>query len=695
MGTCTRHPDRETRFQCLKHGVWMCEECLACRDPELYCKNRSACPIWYLEKRRRREEKEQQAASAVPRVHIRFEPQGQTAEVPAGTTLLEAAAAGGVHVNASCSGKGLCGKCKLVVESGDLDTEPTALLSDAEKQKRYVLACQSRLRGDVVVRIPPEAIERKLNVAGMGRDATERLKGWVGRIDPMLREIPLELSPPTIEDAVSDLDRLHRALKQHGCDIEKLTVGLAVMRQLAEVMRQGHWKVTASVVRHGCFNELREVRPGDGNEPCLGLAIDVGTTTIVVYLVDMADGRILAASSGHNRQAACGDDVINRIVCAEKDGVRKLSEMALATINGLIGEALDSAGAHVHQVKNIVVAGNTVMTHLLLQIEPRYIRRTPYILTVSEFPILKAGDIGLNAHPAAAVFVMPGPASYVGGDIVAGVLFSGLHREAPLTLFLDVGTNGEIVLGNREWMLTAACSAGPAFEGGGIRWGMRAEAGAIEAVRIHPLTWEPEIRTVGGEPPRGICGTGMIELISELLAAGIIDRSGAFTTDRAHSRVRRIQDEWAYILVPADRSPVEEDIAFSASDLRNLLYSKAAVYAGLRTLLREAGLEADAVERIWIAGGFGQFLDADKAVRIGLLPDLDRRRFRYLGNSAIAGAYLALLSDTGRREAHEICRAMTYLDLSSHAGYMEEFTSALFLPHTHLEAFPSATRSGA
>lgn len=688
MGKCTCHPEKETRFQCLKHGVWLCDECLKCRDPELYCKHRSACPIWFIEKRQRRLQKEQAAAAAQPRFKVAFEPGGQVSEVPAGSTLLEAAESAAVHLNASCNGKGLCGKCKLVVESGKLDSEPTTLLSDAEKQKRYVLACQSRLRGDAVVRIPPEAIERKLKVAGMGREATERLRGLVSKIDPMLQEIPLELLPPTIEDAVSDLDRLNRGLKQQGCDIEKLNVGLAVMRQLAEAMREGHWKVTASVVRHRCFNELLEVRPGNGREPCLGLAIDVGTTTIVVYLVDMADGSVRAAASEHNRQAACGDDVINRIVCAEKDGVRKLSAMALATINSLIGEALDSAGAHARQVKNVVVAGNTVMTHLLLQIEPRYIRRAPYIPTVAEFPILKAGDIGLKTHPAAAVFVMPGPASFVGGDIVAGMLYAGFHREVPLTLFIDVGTNGEIVLGNREWMMTAACSAGPAFEGGGIQWGMRAEQGAIEKVAIHPETFEPALTTVGGEPPRGICGSGMIDLISELLAAGIIDRSGRFASELRHPRIRKIRDEWAYVLVPADQTPANEEIVFTESDLKNLIYSKGAVYAGFTTLLREAGLDFTAVDHVLIAGGFGQYLDIEKAVRIGLLPDIDRSKFRYLGNSSIVGAYMALLSEKYRREAREICHAMTYIDFSSNPRYMDEFTSALFLPHTNLEMFP-------
>jgi uncharacterized 2Fe-2S/4Fe-4S cluster protein (DUF4445 family) len=349
----------------------MCEECLGCRDPELYCKNRSACPIWFIEKRRKRLQKEEQAAAARSRFRVTFEPSGKAVDVTAGSSLLEAAEAVDVHLNASCNGKGLCGKCKLVVVSGNIETEPSALLSEDEARKGYVLACQSRVIGDAVVRIPEETLERKLKVAGMGREATERLRGLVSGIEPMLREIPLELSPPTIEDAVSDLDRLNRGLKRQDCDIEKLNVGIAVMRQLAEVMRESRWKVTASVVRRRCFNELLEVRPGNGTEPSLGLAIDVGTTTIVVYLVDMADGSVRAAASGHNRQAACGDDVINRIICAEKDGVKKLSGMALATINGLIGETLDSAGAHVRQVKNAVVAGNTVMTHLLLQIEPR------------------------------------------------------------------------------------------------------------------------------------------------------------------------------------------------------------------------------------------------------------------------------------------------------------------------------------
>ena len=688
MGHCINHPDRETQYLCMKHQLYLCEECLQCKDPKIYCKHRSACPIWFMSKRKANWDAADKAAAGEA-CTVTFLPDDQTVSRPKGSTLLEAAQKADVHLNASCNGKGSCGKCKLIVTSGAVETPPTPLLTDREKEKGTVLACQSRLTGDISVQIPEEYLERKLKVAGMGQAVTEQLKGLVKEIDPMLKEIPLTLEPPTLEDSVSDLDRLNRGLKKQGCDVNRLNVGIPVMRQLAETMRQDNWNITASVIRRKCANEILEVRPGNGHDPSLGLAIDIGTTTIVVYLVDMENGTVLAATAGHNRQADCGDDVINRIVCAEKDGVKKLSRMALATINGLIGEALDSVPAQAKTIRNIVVAGNTTMAHLLLRIEPRYIRRDPYIPTVSDFPILKAGELGLKANPKAAVFIMPGPASYVGGDIVSGVLYTGVHREDAVTLFIDIGTNGEIVLGNREWLMTAACSAGPAFEGGGIRWGMRAEEGAIEKITIETQTLDPRVTTVGNRPARGICGSGMIDLIAELMRTGIVDRSGQFAEDIDSRRIHLLGDEMAYVLAFAEETAMEEDIVFTASDLKNLIYSKGAVYAGFTTLLGEAGLDFTTVDRIVITGGFGQYLNIDKAVAIGLLPDVDRSKFSYRGNSSIAGAYMALLSSACRREAREICNAMTYVDFSSNPKYMDEFTSALFLPHTDIAAFPS------
>ncbi|MGD9213274.1 MAG: ASKHA domain-containing protein [Desulfobacteraceae bacterium] len=693
MGKCTCHPELETPYICMKHQIYLCEECLECRDPDIYCKFRPSCSIWFMSRQKARlvRKEEERSAALQAGVQVNFGPHGKSVRVPQGTTLLEAARLADVYINASCNGKGACGKCKLVVTAGGTQNPPTPLLSDTEKEKRYILACQSKVVEDVTLEIPPEILERKLKVAGMGKEAAERLKGVVEEIEPMLKEIPLELSPPTIDDSVSDLDRLNRGLKKTGCDVTRLNVGIKVMRQLAEAVRREDWKLTASVIRRKCSNEILEVRPGNGSVSPFGLAIDLGTTTVVVYLVNMLDGQIVAAASGHNRQAECGDDVINRIVCAEKDGVKKLSRMVLATINALIGDVLDSAGIDAAQVKNVVVSGNTTMAHLLLQIEPRYIRREPYIPTVTEFPILKAGEIGFKTNPIAAVFTMPGPASYVGGDIVAGVLYTGLHREDPLTLFIDVGTNGEIVLGNKEWMMTAACSAGPAFEGGGIRWGMRAEEGAVEKVAIDPETFEPVWSTVDDQSPRGICGSGMIDLISELLNAGIIDRSGRFQSDMDHPRISKIKDEAVYILVPADQTAMNEEIVFTESDIKTLIYSKGAVYAGFTTLLNEAGMDLSMIDRIIIAGGFGQYLDIDKAISIGLLPDIERTRFTYTGNSSIAGAYMALLSSTYRQETAQISNAMTYIDFSSNSRYMDEFTSALFLPHTDLDMFPNVT----
>ena len=690
MGNCINHPGRETNYLCMKHRVFLCEDCLSCRDPKIYCKFRSACSIWFLEKRQKNWEKETRDLEKQTEYGVTFEPSGKSVSVAVGTTLLEAASGIDVYLNSSCNGKGACGKCRLIITSGPIEMPATPFLTKAEIDRGYVLACQAKIQGDVTARIPDEVIEKKLKIAGIGNEVTAKLKGLAPHIEPVLKELSLNLEPPSLDDAVSDLDRLNRGLKKMGCDVTHMNVGLPVMRQLAEAMRQENWKIDVDVVRRRCANEILAIRPGNAQKRSLGVAVDIGTTTIVVYLVDMAVGSVLAATSGHNRQAVCGDDVINRIICAEKDGVKKLSLMALATINSLIGEALDSAEADAREVRNIVLSGNTTMVHLLLRIEPRYIRRAPYIPCITDFPILKAGEIGLRADPTAAVFVMPGPAGYVGGDIVAGVLYAGFHRESPLTLFIDVGTNGEIVLGNQEWLMTAACSAGPAFEGGGIRWGMRAEEGAIERVTIDGETLEPALNTVGDALPRGMCGSGMIDLISELLACGIIDRGGKFTNARQHPRLIA-GDDPAYIVAFGRETEMEEDIVFTQSDLKNLIYSKAAIYAGFSILLGQAGLEFSQVDRMIITGGFGQYLNIEKSIAIGLLPDLPHERFTYLGNSSIVGAYMALLSDGYRQEAVTLCNSMTYVDFSSNRSYMDAFTSALFLPHTDLKQFPNAT----
>lgn len=688
MGKCLNHPDRETSYICMKHNVYLCEECLECRDPEIYCKFRSSCPIYFISKKgfnSREEEKKTDQKEFT----ILFEPENRQVSVPPGTTLLEAASKADVYINASCNGKGSCGKCRLIVKSGKTDFTDSPLLSEKEKSKGYVLACQTRVIEDIVVKIPDETIEKKLKAAGMGNEATKKLVGLVKQIDPIVEKISLQLDPPTLEDSVSDLDRLKRTLKKLGYDTSKMSTNIRVMRQLAESLRDENFNVVASLLWKKCSSEIVDVSPAHTLKKSLGLAIDLGTTSIVVYVVDMENGNVLAAASGHNSQAACGDDVINRIVCSERDGVKKLKKMAVSTINNLTKRALVSIDADYRQIENVVISGNTTMTHLVLGIEAKYIRREPYIPSVSEFPIMKAGNLGIKAAHYAGVFVMPGPASYVGGDIVAGVLYAGFNKHENITLFIDIGTNGEIVVGNNEFLMTAACSAGPAFEGGGIRWGMRAEDGAIEKIKLDPLTLVPEYSTVAGKPARGICGSGMIDLLSEMLKKSVIGQDGRFLIDTDHPRLTRFNEEPAFILESAENSDTEEDIIFTQSDIKSLILSKAAVYAGFSILLDQVGLDFSSIDKMIITGGFGQFLDIEKAVTIGLLPDIEREKFKYMGNSSIAGAYMALLSNTHRQEAIAISNAMTYLDFSSNPGFMEEFTRAQFLPHTDMSLFPS------
>ena len=686
MGKCINHPDRETSYICMKHNIYLCEECLECRDPDIYCKFRPSCPIYFITKKGFESSDE---PTAEKECTVTFEPGDKKIIVTANTNLLEASQKADIYINASCNGKGSCGKCRLIIQSGKVNSEKTSLLTDKEKEKGYVLACQSKIFEDIIVKIPEETIEKKLKAAGMGEAATKKLAGLVEKIEPIVEKVSLQLDLPTMEDTVSDLDRLKRQLKKNGYDISKMSTNIKVMRQLTEAVRDKNFKVVTSILWKKCSSEIVDVRPAHDQQPSFGLAVDLGTTSIVVYIVDMTDGAILSAASGHNGQASCGDDVINRIVCSEKDGVKKLQILALSTINNLIKQALVSINADHKHIENIIISGNTTMTHLVLGIAAKYIRREPYIPTVSEFPIIKAGEIGLKAARYAGVFVMPGPASYVGGDIVSGVLYTGFNKLEDPSLFIDIGTNGEIVVGNDEFLMTAACSAGPAFEGGGIRWGMRAEDGAIEKITLDPETFEPDYLTVENKPARGICGSGMIDLLSEMLLKGVIGQDGKFLIDVNHPRFILFQEEPAFILEFGKNIDSEEDIIFTQSDIKSLILSKAAVYAGFTILLKQIGMDFSSISRMIITGGFGQFLDIEKAITIGLLPDIEREKFKYMGNSSIAGAYMALLSNTYRQQAIAISNSMTYLDFSSNTAFMEEFTRAQFLPHTDANLFPS------
>jgi len=411
---------------------------------------------------------------------------------------------------------------------------------------------------------------------------------------------------------------------------------------------------------------------------------------VVVYLVDFNDGRVIDTASAYNAQISCGEDVISRIIYSQRgDGLAHLQRLVIGTINDLLAEMAGRNKIRLTEINEVTVAGNTTMTHLFLGLDPKYIREEPYIPTVSTPPRVSAAELGLRVNPQASIYCMPSVGSYVGGDITSGVLSSGLFITDKLTLFIDIGTNGEMVLGNKDWLLACACSAGPAFEGGGVRHGMRATAGAIEDIWIHRRTFEPTFRTIGNRPALGICGSGLIDLLAEMFITGVIDKSGRINRTLPTPRVRMGEHGPEYVVAWAAETGLGHDIVITEPDINNLLRAKAAIYAGFSVLCRSVGINLADVEQILIGGAFGQYINVEKAIQIGLLPDMPWEKFKYLGNTSALGAYTALLCTDMRREVVDIAKKMTYLELSADNTFMDEYTSALFLPHTNLDAFPS------
>ncbi len=633
---------------------------------------------------------------------IRFHPGNREIEVAEGESLLRAAMLAGVHVNASCGGSGVCGKCRVVVEGGAVEAGPAPKLTAGERERGYVLACTSTARGEAEIRVP---VESQL---GTGRAVLDREQRSVShgkvlaRLDlaehharyalaPATRRLFLELPPPSLEDSIGDLERLRRELaRAHGAG--EFSVDLPVLAGMARTLREGQWRVTATLREGGEGEPARLLRldPGDRSGRHVGLAIDIGTTTVYVDLVDLATRASLARASEYNAQVSCGEDIISRIVYSlKKDGLARLQELVAGTINGLIDRVLGEAGIEREDVVDAVAAGNTTMVHLFLGIDPRHIREEPYIPTVGFVPTVPAAELGLRIAAGARVACVPCRASYVGGDITAGLLASGVAEGDRVTLYIDVGTNGEMALGNREWLLSCACSAGPAFEGGSVKHGMRAVAGAIETVRINPATLEPMILTVGQKRPLGICGSGLIDAVAELFLTGVVNAKGKFDRSLEHPRIRAGEGGHEYVLVFAAESATGGDIVVTEADLDNLIRTKGAIYAGIATLLEQMQMPMAAVEQVYIAGGFGRYLELDQAVTIGLLPEIGEDRVQYVGNGSLLGARLALLSREARERAGAIARQLTYLELSTTAGFMDNYVAALFLPHTDRSAFPS------
>ena len=637
------------------------------------------------------------------------------AHVPTGTLLTEAARASGVEIAQPCGGQGRCGRCAVHITKGEVRRRSTLRLSAEDVAAGYTLACQSVVESDVSITVPPqEKIERRLTTDRVVAEVEVPL-GYDARSMQTIQRVSLALTPPSMDDQTDDWSRLVTALRQQ-VGIEDVDVSLPLLRRIGSILRDAEWNVSAvfeSAIRNQQSTiRLLDLRPDES--PLFGLAIDIGTTTVSCWLVDLISGKVVAQVAEYNGQIARGEDVISRIIYASKNGSSvEMQALVIETINSLIAAACEKAKIDPQDIFKATIAGNSTMIHLLLDIPASSIRLAPFVTAINHVPPLKAIDLGLKINPEAAIDCLPGVASYVGADITAGVLSSGMEDCEQLTLFMDVGTNGEIVLGNRDWLVTCACSAGPAFEGAGVVNGMRATRGAIEEVWINGETFEPSYRVIGNAKPRGICGSGLIALLSEMFLTGVLDKGGNLNSslmieeeDDLHfvgqqpsavgmqlrgktRRVRQGEHGLEYVVAWAKETWHGKDIVITHVDVDNLLRAKAAIYAGYTVLAERVGVPLDSVERFLIGGSFGKYINVEKAVQIGLLPDMPWEQFQFLGNTSVKGAYLALLNYNDRERIAQIASRMTYIELSADNTFYEAFTSALFLPHTDLSKFPS------
>ncbi|MCI7096927.1 MAG: corrinoid activation/regeneration protein AcsV [Clostridiales bacterium] len=620
-------------------------------------------------------------------------------ECNAGDNLLELARRANVAIDAPCSGNGSCGKCRVKLVKGELESLRTRHISDDEYEAGWRLACSSKVMGDCTVFVPDiaSAYQSRMKTADLSSpeevaifDRAQRELQQSGiEFDNNFYAFTLEMEPPSEADTMPDNERLTWAIQAQLGDVA-VDIPYAVMVQLAHTLREYNFHVTVKGEhRDDRFYCMEVCAPTDTD--LVGCAIDIGTTTVSMVLADLKTGKILAKGSSGNGQIRFGADVINRIIEQGKPGGRKKLQDAIVkeTLTPIIANLCKAAGISARSILRLSVGANTTMNHLLVGVDAQSVRMDPYIPSFFRWDGLKAGDLHLPANPLAEVVIAPNIGSYVGGDITAGTLSSLIWDKDEMSLFIDLGTNGEIVFGNRDFLMSCACSAGPAFEGGDISCGMRATDGAMEAVTLDTDTMEPTMSIVGdpGQKCVGICGSGIIDIISELFRCGIINAKGLFV--REGSRVKRdAHGMGRFVLAFPEESETGREVSINEVDIDNFIRAKGAIYSAIDTLLKSVDMTADAIDHVYVAGGIGSGINMKNAVNIGMFPDVDLDKYQYIGNSSLSGAYAMVLSDQAIEKCAEVASNMTYMELSTHPGYMDAFVAACFIPHTDARLFP-------
>ena len=619
----------------------------------------------------------------------------------AGEKLLDVARKANVAIDAPCSGNGVCGKCRVRLVSGYLDAPINRHITSEEYAAGWRLACLAQISGDAEIEVPDiaSAYRSRMKMADLSspeeiaifEDLRRRLEEAGLAFGSDISFLRLELTEPTLEDTMPDNERLLRAIEAAtGVDESAIMLPYSVLKDLSWVLRESEFQVKCVISRDGERILVRDVLPQSNTDPLVGFALDLGTTSLAGVLVDLETGRILAKASGGNGQIRYGADVINRIIESDKLGGRKRLQDAVIkeSIIPMLASMYRSAGINPRRIYRMVLAGNTTMNHLLLGLHADPIRMEPFVPSFFRTDYLYVRDINLKMNPLAELIVAPNIGSYVGGDITAGALVSMIWNRPEMSLFIDLGTNGELVFGNSEFLMSCACSAGPAFEGGDISCGMRATDGAIEACVIDKETMVPSMTVVGNVPPAGICGSGIIDMIAELFRCGIINGKGKFVREGARI-LHDAHGMGSYVLAWQKDTGGVKDVVINEVDIDNFIRAKGAIFSATQTMLASLGFDASVIERVYVAGGIGSGINMKNAVTIGMFPDIPLENFHYIGNSSQTGAYAMLLSSQAREKVFELGRSMTYLELSNEPGYMDEFVAACFLPHTDSGLFPS------
>ena len=624
-------------------------------------------------------------------------------ECNAGDNLLELARRGNVAIDAPCSGNGSCGKCRVKLIEGELDSLKSRHISDEEYEAGWRLSCNSKVLTDCVVFVPDiaSAYQSRMKTADLSspkeiaifEDCQNNLKASGIQFTNHFRSAVVTMAEPTLEDTMPDNERFTWAV-QEALGVEKVHIPYCVMVKLAHTLREYNWTVCVKgELRGDSFQCMEICDPAD--TVIVGCAIDIGTTTVTMVFTDLTDGRLLAKGSSGNGQIRYGADVINRIIESGRSGGKTKLQNAIIkeTLVPIMVNLCKSSGINARSILRLSVGSNTTMNHLLLGVDAEPVRMEPYIPSFFAWEGLLASDLKLPANPLAPVLIAPNIGSYVGGDITAGTLAAGIWDKDEMSLFIDLGTNGELVFGNRDFLMSCACSAGPAFEGGDISSGMRATDGAVEAATIDKDTMEPTLSVIGepGQKVVGICGSGIIDMISELFRTGIINARGLFARE-GRRILRDAHGMGRYVLAFPEESETGREVSLNEVDIDNFIRAKGAIFSAIDTLLKSVDMTVDMIDKVYVAGGIGSGINMKNAVNIGMLPDVELEKFRYIGNSSLTGAYAMVVSDEANAKCHEVAANMTYLELSTYPGYMDSFVAACFLPHTDRSLFPNSVQ---